>query len=57
MLCSFQAVKVFPQVLGLPVEEQLQGNMEKLRKTWKMTDKVIPGVVKRQPQVHLLQLA
>ncbi len=44
-----QAVKTFPEVLGLPVEEQLQNNVEKLKKDWKMTDKVIPNVLKRQP--------
>ncbi|CAK0784776.1 hypothetical protein CVIRNUC_007980 [Coccomyxa viridis] len=46
-----KAVKTFPEVLGLPVEQQLQGNVEKLKKDWKMTDKVIPNVVKRQPAV------
>ena len=50
---SMQAVEAFPQVLGLPVEAQLAGNVDKLRKTWKMTDKVIPGVIKRQPQVRI----
>ena len=33
------------------MEQQLQGNVEKLKKDWKMTDKVIPNVVKRQPAV------
>lgn len=42
---------MFPQLLGLSVKEQLQGNVEKLIKDWKMTEKVIPGVIKRQPQV------
>lgn len=46
-----QAVKSFPEVLGLDVESQMQANVEKLKKDWKMTDKVIPNVVKRQPQV------
>ena len=49
--CCVQAVKTFPEVLGLPVEQQLQRNVEKLKIDWKMTDKVIPNVVKRQPAV------
>ncbi len=51
MLVMQQAVKTFPEVIALPVEEQLQHNIEKLKKDWKMTDKVIPNVIKRQPAV------
>lgn len=51
-LLVLQAVKVFPQIVGLSVEEQLQANVAKLKKDWKMNDKVIPGIVKRQPQVR-----
>ena len=50
-LIPVQAVKSFPEILALPVEEQLQSNVEKLKKDWKMTDKVIPNVIKRQPAV------
>ena len=51
VLVMRQAVKTFPEVMALPVEEQLQHNAEKLKKDWKMTDKVIPSVIKRQPAV------
>ena len=51
LLVTRQAVKSFPEVMALPVEEQLQHNVEKLKKDWKMTDKVIPNVIKRQPAV------
>lgn len=48
---TLQAIKNFPEVFGLDVENQMRANVEKLKKDWKMTDKVIPNVVKRQPQV------
>ncbi len=51
LIVTLQAIKNFPEVFGLDVESQMKANVEKLKKDWKMTDKVIPNVVKRQPQV------
>jgi hypothetical protein len=47
----FKVVKAFPEVLGCDVQQQLQGNMNKLQKDWKLEGSVLVKAVLRQPAV------
>jgi hypothetical protein len=47
----FKVVKAFPEVLGCDVQQQLQGNVDKLQKDWKLEGNVLVKAVLRQPAV------
>ncbi|KAF6265979.1 hypothetical protein COO60DRAFT_1633369 [Scenedesmus sp. NREL 46B-D3] len=46
-----RVVKAFPEVLGCDVQQQLQGNVDKLQKDWNLQDRVLVKAVLRQPAV------
>ena len=45
------AVKQFPQVLGMKVEERMKPNVEKIEKEFKIAGPAMKNVLKRKPQV------
>lgn len=46
-----KVVKAFPEVLGCDVQQQLQGNVDKLQADWKLQGCVLVKAVLRQPAV------
>lgn len=46
-----KVVKAFPEVLGCDVQQQLQGNVDKLQKDWNLQGSVLTKAVLRQPAV------
>lgn len=44
-------MKLFPEVLGCNVQQQLQGNVDKLQRDWKLQGSVLTNAVLRNPSL------